>query len=158
MTQPTYSLGSEPPTTHLKNGKGRNTHCRQRLQTIGNTGLLSNSLSIKVFKIFYAFDIAIKQKFLIDDYGIELLHISIETPVEPYHRWKAELRRKTKGLSNIVYINCYKDHGVLRPLICGVTKTGDKGTVDFNFNKYENDGKMSDKISGRMFLKENGIN
>ena len=61
MTQPTYSLGSEPPTTHLKNGKGRNTHCRQRLQTIGNTGLLSNSLSIKVFKIFYAFDISIKQ-------------------------------------------------------------------------------------------------
>ena len=61
MTQPTYSLGSEPPTTHLKNGKGRNTHCRQRLQTIGNTGLLSNSLSIKVFKFFYAFDIAIKQ-------------------------------------------------------------------------------------------------
>jgi PTS system cellobiose-specific IIC component len=60
LTQPTYSLGSEPPTTHLKNGKGRNTHCRQRLQTIGNTGLLSNSLSIKVFKIFYAFDIAIK--------------------------------------------------------------------------------------------------
>ncbi|MGX7298383.1 hypothetical protein ACWOEJ_08125, partial [Enterococcus eurekensis] len=53
-------LGSEPPTTHLKNGKGRNTHCRQRLQTIGNTGLLSNSLSIKVLKIFYAFDIAIK--------------------------------------------------------------------------------------------------
>ena len=98
------------------------------------------------------------EKFLIDDYGIELLHISIETPVEPYHRWKAELRRKTKGLSNIVYINCYKDHGVLRPLICGVTKTGEKGTVDFNFNKYENDGKMSDKISGRMFLKENGIN
>ena len=43
------------------------------------------------------------EKFLIDDYGIELLHISIETPVEPYHRWKAELRRKTKGLSNIVY-------------------------------------------------------
>jgi hypothetical protein len=62
LTQPTYSLGSEPPTTHLKNGKGRNTHCRQRLQTIGNTGLLSNSLSIKVFKIFYAFDIAIKLK------------------------------------------------------------------------------------------------
>ncbi|MFZ2379293.1 MAG: hypothetical protein WAW74_07970, partial [Trichococcus flocculiformis] len=30
------------------------------LQSIGNTGLLSNSLSIKVFKIFYAFDIAIK--------------------------------------------------------------------------------------------------
>ena len=60
LTQPTYSLGSEPPTTHLKNGKGRNTHCQQRLQTIGNTGLLSNSLSIKVFKIFYAFDIAIK--------------------------------------------------------------------------------------------------
>ena len=29
------------------------------------------------------------EKFLIDDYGIELLHISIETPVEPYHRWKA---------------------------------------------------------------------
>ena len=27
------------------------------------------------------------EKFLIDDYGIELLHISIETPVEPYHRW-----------------------------------------------------------------------
>ena len=62
MTQQTYSLGSEPPTTHLKNGKGRNTHCRQRLQTIGNTGLLSNSLSIKVFKFFYAFDIAIKPK------------------------------------------------------------------------------------------------
>jgi hypothetical protein len=64
LTQPTYSLGSEPPTTHLKNGKGRNTHCRQRLQTIGNTGLLSNSLSIKVFKIFYAFDIAIKQNLM----------------------------------------------------------------------------------------------
>ena len=47
---------------------------------------------------------------------------------------------------------------MLRPLICGVTKTGDKGTVDFNFNKHENDGKMSDEISGRMFLKENGIN
>ena len=98
------------------------------------------------------------EKFLIDDYGIELLHISIETPVEPYHRWKAELRRKTKGLSNIVYINCYEDHEVLRPLICGVTKTGDKRTIDFNFNKDENTGKMSDEISGRKFLKENGIN
>ena len=73
MTQPTYSLGSEPPTTHLKNGKGRNTHCRQRLQTIGNTGLLSNSLSIKVFKIFYAFDIAIKLKDFYSDYGINLV-------------------------------------------------------------------------------------
>ena len=31
------------------------------LQTVGNTGFLSNSLSIKVFKIFYAFDIAIKR-------------------------------------------------------------------------------------------------
>ncbi|MDT1946491.1 hypothetical protein MX634_16265 [Carnobacterium maltaromaticum] len=98
------------------------------------------------------------EKFLIDDYGIELLHISIETPVEPYHRWKAELRRKTKGLSNIVYINCYEDHEVLRPLICGVTKTGDKRTIDFNFNKDENTGKMSDEISGRKFLKENDIN
>ncbi|MFZ2585657.1 MAG: hypothetical protein WAX20_05580, partial [Enterococcus aquimarinus] len=33
---------------------------------IGNTGLLSNSLSIKVFKIFYAFDIAIKHYHLFD--------------------------------------------------------------------------------------------
>lgn len=98
------------------------------------------------------------EKFLIDDYCIELLHISIETPVEPYHRWKAELRRKTKGLSNIVYINCYEDNEVLRPLICGVTKTGDKRTIDFNFNKDENTGKMSDEISGRKFLKENDIN
>ena len=47
---------------------------------------------------------------------------------------------------------------MLRPLICGVTKTGDKRTIDFNFNKDENTGKMSDEISGRKFLKENDIN
>ena len=98
------------------------------------------------------------EKFLIVEYGIELLQICIETPVEPRRRWFYELFCKTEDLSNIVYINCYEDHGVVRPLICGVTKTGEKGTVDFNFNKHENDGKMSDKISGRMFLKENGIN
>ena len=34
----------------------------------GNTGLLSNSLSIKVFKIFYAFDIAIKH-FLLTEFS-----------------------------------------------------------------------------------------
>ena len=97
------------------------------------------------------------EKFLREDYGVELRHISIDKPVEPKSHWKYELFCKTKDLSNIVYINCYEDHGVLRPLICGVTKTGEKGTVDFNFNKHENDGKMSDEISGRMFLKENDI-
>ena len=98
------------------------------------------------------------EKFLREDYGVELRHISIDKPVEPKSHWKYELFCKTKDLSNIVYINCYEDNEVLRPLICGVTKTGDKRTIDFNFNKDENTGKMSDEISGRMFLKENGIN
>ncbi|ALT80616.1 hypothetical protein AU077_03070 [Streptococcus gallolyticus] len=40
--------------------RDENTPYREWLKTVGNTGLLSNSLSIKVFLIFYAFDIAIK--------------------------------------------------------------------------------------------------
>lgn len=59
--------------------------------------------------------------FLKKDYGIKLL--PIENPQTK--NFKSYIDSQTKDIKCIVYINCYEDEtNRIRPLICGVTKTG----------------------------------
>ncbi|MEQ7214906.1 MULTISPECIES: hypothetical protein [Enterococcus] len=95
-------------------------------------------------------------KFLKNIYNIKLERYEIN--VQPRTHWKFKLEKEIKDKKNIVYINCYenKNYGS-KPLICGVTKTGKCGTVDFDFNKDANKDTQNYSITGRAFLNDKGF-
>lgn len=100
--------------------------------------------------------VEIIHKYLLDTYGISLKTYTID--VIPHTRWKYKLDENIKKLSNIVYINCYVNgNGESKPFICGVTKTGEYRTTDFNFDINVNENRQTYPISGRAFLKESKL-
>lgn len=104
-----------------------------------------------------------KNKSTIDDikeFLKSVYHIDLEThriDVRPHTRWRFDLEKEIKDMSNIVYINCYKTNpdSDSKPFICGITKTGEHGTTDFNFNKNANNETTNYLTTGRSFLNDN---
>ena len=96
-------------------------------------------------------------EFLYNVYDIELKEYELEE-IKPYSRWKYNLDKQIMDIKNVVYINCYRDgNNEIKPFICGVTKTGNDGTTDFDFNKHANDETENYLITGRSFLNDYGF-